>query len=185
MSRIGKQPVEIPDKVKVKIEGNRLSVEGPVGKLELNVDPLLEISAAGGRVVLKRRQESAEARARHGLYRNLVRNAVQGVAAGFRKELDIVGVGYRAEVKGSQLTLSLGFSHPMEFPIPEGVKVTVEKQTHLVVSGASRALVGEAASQIRRLRRPEPYKGKGIKYSNEVVRRKVGKQAAGAGGGGK
>lgn len=183
MSRIGKQPILIPEKVKVTLDGNRLHAEGPTGKLDLVVDPLLEISVADGKILLKRRVETTEARARHGLFRNLVQNAVRGVSAGYKKELDIVGVGYRAEVKGNTLAMALGYSHPIEFPIPTGIKIAIDKQTHVVVSGCSSELVGETAARIRRLRKPEPYKGKGIKYSNEVIQKKVGKQAVTSGGG--
>lgn len=173
----------IPEKVKVTLQGNHLHAEGPSGKLDLVVDSLLEISLADGKLILKRKVDSPAARARHGLFRNLVRNAVQGVGVGYKKELDVIGVGYRAEVKGNALNLSLGFSHPVEFPIPTGIKIAVEKQTHLVVTGPSRELVGETAARIRKLRKPEPYKGKGVKYTEEVIRRKVGKQAVASGGG--
>jgi len=183
MSRIGKQPILIPEKVKVTLDGNRLHAEGPNGKLDVVVDPLLEISIMDGKVLLKRRVESSQARARHGLFRNLVWNAIRGVSAGYKKELDIVGVGYRAEVKGNTLNMALGYSHPIEFSIPTGIKISIDKQTHLVLSGASSELVGETAARIRKLREPEPYKGKGIKYSDEVIQKKVGKQAVTSGGG--
>lgn len=183
MSRVGKLPVKIPEKVKTNPQGGRLSVEGPLGKLEVPLDPLLEVAVKDGSVIVTRKEESAAARARQGLIRNLIRNAVEGVSQGYKKELDITGVGFRAEVKGSLLNMTLGFSHPIEFPIPPGIKIAVEKQTHLAVTGPSKQLVGEVAAQIRKLREPEPYKGKGIRYSDEVIRRKVGKAAVGAGGG--
>lgn len=183
MSRIGKLPVKVPEKIKVSLSGGIFHAEGPLGKLEVPLDPILEVSVADGSVVVKRRDESAMARCRQGLIRNLIRNAVEGVGQGFKKDLDITGVGFRAEVKGSSLVMTLGFSHSVEFPIPPGIKIAVEKQTHLTVSGFSKQVVGETAARIRKLREPEPYKGKGIRYSNEVIRRKVGKAAVGAGGG--
>lgn len=183
MSRIGKLPVKIPEKVKANLTPGALAVEGTLGKLEVLVDPLLEVSVVEGAIVVKRREESREARCRQGLVRNLIRNAVEGVSGGFRKELDITGVGFKAEVKGTNLIMALGFSHPVEFPIPPGIKIAVDKQTHLTVTGISKELVGETAARIRKSKEPEPYKGKGIRYSDEVVRRKVGKAAVTAGGG--
>lgn len=183
MSRVGKMPVKIPDKVKVTLAGAVLRAEGPLGKLEIAVDPLLDVKVADGHVVITRRDETADARSRHGLIRNLVRNVVEGVSQGYKKELDITGVGFRAEVKGSVLSMTLGYSHPIEFPIPQGIKIAVEKQTHLTVTGPSKELVGETTARIRKYREPEPYKGKGIRYSDEVIRRKVGKAAVASGGG--
>jgi len=183
MSRVGKLPVNIPEKVKTNLQGNMFFAEGPLGKLQVAVDPLLEVVAQEGRIIVKRREESQQARCRQGLIRNLIRNAVEGVSQGYKRELDITGVGFRAEVKGTHLNMTLGFSHPIEFPIPTGIKIAVEKQTHLTVSGPSKELVGETAARIRKLREPEPYKGKGIRYSDEVIRRKVGKSAVASGGG--
>lgn len=183
MSRVGKMPIKIPEKVKVLLDGGRVKVEGPLGKMDVPADPLLEIKIADGKVVVARKEESLAARCRHGLIRNLLRNAVEGVSQGYKRELDITGVGFRAEVKGSNLMLTLGYSHPVEFPIPTGIKVNVEKQTHLTVSGFAKDLVGETTARIRKLRLPEPYKGKGIRYSDEVIRRKVGKSAVASGGG--
>lgn len=183
MSRIGKQPIKIPEKVKINLKDALLMAEGPLGKQEVLIDPYVEVSIADGTIVVKRKEETREGRCHHGLMRNLIHNAVEGVSKGYKKELDITGVGFRAEVKGSHLMMTLGFSHPIEFPIPPGIKIAVDKQTHLVVSGASKHLVGETAACIRKLREPEPYKGKGIRYSDEVIRRKVGKSAVASGGG--
>jgi large subunit ribosomal protein L6 len=183
MSRVGKAPVKIPEKVKVLLEGGRLRAEGPLGKMDVPLDPLLEIKVADGKIVVTRKDETIAARCRHGLIRNLIRNAVEGVSQGYKRELDITGVGFRAEVKGANLVMALGYSHPVEFTIPTGIKIAVEKQTHLTVSGFAKDLVGETAARIRKLRLPEPYKGKGIKYTEEVIRRKVGKAAVASGGG--
>lgn len=183
MSRIGKQPISVPEKVKVNLKEQQIFVEGPLGKLEKRIDPLVEVFLEQGKILVKPRDVSTEARARHGMMRNLICNMVAGVTEGFKKELEIKGVGYKAEVKGAVLNLSLGFSHPVEFPIPTGIKIHVEKQVNLQVSGSSRELVGETAARIRKIRPPEPYKGKGIKYQDEIIRRKVGKAAVGSGGG--
>ncbi len=183
MSRIGKIPVKVPEKVKAAVSGTTLQAEGPLGKMQVPLDPIVEVKISDGAVVVTRREETAEARCRQGLIRNLIRNAVEGVSQGFKRELDINGVGFRAEVKGSSLMLALGYSHPVEFPIPQGIKIAVDKLTHLTVSGVSKQLVGETAALIRKLREPEPYKGKGVKYTAEVIRRKVGKAAVAAGGG--
>jgi large subunit ribosomal protein L6 len=183
MSRVGKMPIKIPEKVKVVLEGGRVRAEGPLGKVEVAMDPLLDVKVAGGTVVVSRKDETIAARCRHGLIRNLIRNAVEGVSQGYKRELDINGVGFRAEVKGNNLLLTLGYSHPVEFPIPAGIKIAVDKQTHLVVSGSAKDIVGETAARLRKLRLPEPYKGKGIKYTEEVIRRKVGKSAVASGGG--
>lgn len=183
MSRVGKSPIKIPDKVKVTLDGVCVRTEGPLGKMEVVIDPLLDVKIADGSVLVSRKEESIQARSRHGLIRNLLRNAVDGVSQGYKRELDITGVGFRAEVKGSSLVMTLGYSHPVEFPIPTGIKIAVEKQTHLTVSGFAKDVVGETAACIRKLRLPEPYKGKGIRYSDEVIRRKVGKSAVASGGG--
>ncbi len=183
MSGVGKQPVKIPDKVKVSLHDGRFFAEGPMGKLDVAMDPLVDVKIEAGAVLLTRREETITGRSRHGLIRNLVHNAVTGVHQGFKKELDITGVGFRAEVKGSMLHLTLGYSHPIVFPIPQGIKVVVDKQVHLIVTGPSREIVGETSAKIRRFREPEPYKGKGIRYSDEIIRHKVGKAAVAAGGG--
>lgn len=185
MSRVGKLPVKIPEKVKTRLDAvqSLFFAEGPLGKLEVSLDPILDVTIVDGNVIVKRREESRLASCRQGLVRNLIRNAVEGVATGYKRELDITGVGFRSEVKGNTLNLTVGYSHPVVFSIPDGIKIAVEKQTHLTVTGASKALVGETAALIRKIRKPEPYKGKGIRYSDEVIRRKVGKSAVGAGGG--
>jgi len=181
MSRIGKQPIEIPDKVKVTLGNHQISVEGPKGKLSLSIPKDVLAEVVDHKIVCKIKesgQETHKSRARYGLIRSLIANMVQGCFEGFKKELDVVGIGYRAAVKGRDLELSLGFSHIVTYPIPAGVNITVDKLSKLIIEGADRQLVGQTAAEIRVYRRPEPYKGKGIKYSNEVIRRKAGKSAA-------
>lgn len=176
MSRIGRMPIPVPSGTKVQIQDGTLVAEGPRGKV---AQPLFEgypVKIEDGVVTIERTGETGPERAKHGLLRALVANAVQGVSAGFTKQLDIVGVGYRAEVKGPQVQFALGYSHPVLYDIPEGIKIEVEaKANRVTVSGADRQKVGQVAAEIRGLRRPDPYKGKGIKYTNEVLRRKVGK----------
>ncbi|MDO8643527.1 MAG: 50S ribosomal protein L6 [bacterium] len=183
MSRVGNNPIVVPEKVKVQISGQKITVGGPLGELSHLVAPALEVLCDKGVITLKRREESDRVRASHGLNRNLINNMVIGVSKGFEKELEINGVGYRAEVKGSELLLTLGFSHPVNFQIPKGIKVRVDKQTRVFVTGSCRHQVGEVSAIIRKYRPVEPYKGKGIRYAGEIVRRKVGKAAVGAGGG--
>lgn len=185
MSRIGKQPISIPDKVTVTLNDGQVIVKGPLGTLTRTLHPSIAITADAKTAMVTRVDDSAEARSIHGLYRILVNNMVVGVSQGFQKILDLVGVGYRAEVKGSAVVLTLGYSHPIEYVLPTGVKAAVEKQTRITVSGADNELVGEVAAQLRRFRPPEPYKGKGVRYVGEVIRKKVGKAAAGASSGGK
>lgn len=177
MSRIGNKPIPIPAGVKVQV-GRELVVEGPKGRLSVPVPQGIRISQDDGQLRVLR--ENDKLAALHGLTRALAANAVHGVSAGWIKELDIVGIGYRAEVKGRIATFYLGYSHPIEMLLPEGVDLSVEKQTHLVVSGRDRQLVGQVAANIRALRPPDPYKNKGIRYTGEKLRKKVGK--AGAGG---
>jgi len=169
-------PIPVPSGTKVQIEDGTLVAEGPRGKV---AQPLFEgypVKIEDGVVTIERTGETGPERARHGLLRALVANAVQGVSAGFTKQLDIVGVGYRAEVKGPQVQFALGYSHPVLYDIPEGIKIEIEaKANRVTVTGADRQKVGQVAAEIRGLRRPDPYKGKGIKYTNEVLRRKVGK----------
>lgn len=179
MSRLGKQPVQIPNGVKAAVTNGLLKVEGPKGKLELKVPTGVELVLDQGKMVVKRKTDDAADRAKHGLVRMLVSNYVIGVTTGYERRLDIVGVGYRAVVKGKVLNLTLGFSHPVDFPIPDGITIKMEGNTGVVIQGADKALVGEVAAKIRALRPPEPYQGKGIKYSNEKIRRKAGKAAAG------
>ena len=181
MSRIGKKPIKVPEKVKVTIQNDRILVEGPLGKLEQAIVPMTSICLKDQVLTVSPKGELPEAGMRHGLMRKLLNNMVEGVTQGFKKDLEINGVGYRAEVKGSNINMTLGLSHPIEFPIPQGIKVQIEKQVKLQISGVSKALVGETAARIRKLRPPEPYKGKGIKYLDEVIRRKVGKAAVASG----
>jgi len=177
MSRIGNKPIPIPAGVKVQM-GQELVIEGPKGRLTVPVPRGIQVKQDDGQLRLVRDNEKLAAL--HGLTRALAANAVRGVSAGWTKELDIVGIGYRAEVKGRIATFYLGYSHPIEMLLPEGVDLSVEKQTHLVVSGRDRQLVGQVAANIRALRPPDPYKNKGVRYTGEKLRKKVGK--AGAGG---
>jgi large subunit ribosomal protein L6 len=176
MSRIGKMPIQVPSGTKVTVEDGVFTAEGPKGKVTQPVFDGFPIAVEGGVVTVDRRGESGPERSKHGLLRALLANAVQGVSAGFSKQLDIVGVGYRAELKGHAVQFALGYSHPVVYPIPEGIKIDYDaKANRLTISGADRQKVGQVAAEIRSLRKPDPYKGKGIKYTNEVLRRKVGK----------
>ena len=178
MSRTGKTPIPIPDKVKVQVTDGEVKVEGPLGKLQQVMHPEVKVEVKDKEVNVTRVDDESRSRALHGLMRTLINNMVVGVSKGFAKELDIQGVGYRAEAKGKVLNLSLGFSHPVEFPIPEGIQIKVEKQTHLRITGYDKVQVGQIAADIRKIRPPEPYKGKGVRYTNEVIIRKAGKAAA-------
>jgi large subunit ribosomal protein L6 len=175
MSRVGKKPIPLPKGVKVQI-GDELHVEGPKGKLTVPIPAGIKIQQNDGELELVR--ESDDRAPLHGLTRALAANAVQGVSTGFTKELDIVGVGYRADVKGKVATFTLGYSHPIEVLLPEGVDLKIDKQTHLVLSGYDRQMLGQVAANIRALRKPDPYKNKGIRYTGEVLRKKVGKTGA-------
>ena len=176
MSRIGNKAVEIPDKVKVNIDDRgSVSVEGPKGKLQWQLPRDIRATVEDNRVSLARQAESRSAKALHGLSRSLVHNMVRGVSEGFTKQLEIEGVGFRAAVQGSNLNLSLGFSHPVQFPIPKDIKITVAENTKITIQGADKKLVGQVAADIRRFYPPEPYKGKGVRYTGEQIRRKVGK----------
>ena len=177
MSRVGKLPIKIPEKVKVAVNNNVVHVEGPLGKLSYIIHVDVNVKVENGEVLVTR--ANPDAGGMHGLYRAMINNMVNGVSKGFTRELDINGVGYRAEVKGKDISFSLGFSHPVVLPIPEGIKVTIEKQTHITITGYDRQVVGQFAANIRAQKKPEPFKGKGIKYTEEVIRRKAGK-AAGA-----
>jgi len=174
MSRIGKIPVKVPQGVKVSFANNLMTVEGPKGKLTQSYHPIITFEDKGSEIVVGRPNEEKQTKSFHGLYRNLLNNMVTGVSAGFSRTLLITGVGYKAEVKGNILILSLGYSSDIYIGIPEGITVTAEA-SKVVVSGIDKQRVGELASQIRKLRPPEPYKGKGIRYDNEKIRRKVGK----------
>jgi len=175
VSRVGRLPVSIPAGVKVTVGADQFTVEGPKGKLTQDYVPQVEISVSGDTAVVTRKNESKSAKSFHGLYRNLLHNMVVGVSAGFTRNLVINGVGYRAEVKGNILVLNLGYSNPIEYPIPEGVAIETDGPNKVSVRGISKAQVGQVASELRSLRPPEPYKGKGVKYEEENVRRKVGK----------
>ena len=180
MSRIGRKPIAVPSGVKIALQGGKVDVQGPKGKLSITVPQGITFEQKDG--VLTASRAAEEQRALHGLARALVANAVQGVTAGFKKELDIVGVGYRAELKGKSVSFALGKSHPIEFAIPEGIQIAVDKQTHLVVSGADKHQVGQVAADIRSLRPPDPYKQKGIRITGERLKKKAGKAGAKAGG---
>ena len=175
MSRIGKQPIIIPPKVKVAVSGQQVSVEGPKGKLNLELHRRTSLKVEGDKIVVSRQGDDAEAKAMHGLSRALVNNMVKGVSEGFVKRLGIQGVGFKAAVQGKQVNLSLGYSHPLLYPIPDQIKVTVEENTKLTIEGPDKAMVGKVAAEIRSYYPPEPYKGKGVRYSDEKVRRKEGK----------
>jgi large subunit ribosomal protein L6 len=178
MSRIGKKPIPIPDRVKVELAGGCISVEGPKGKLSLRLHHSMMVKAEDKFLQCLRPSDSKLHRSLHGLTRTLVSNMLEGVTKGFEKKLEMIGVGYRASVQGKNLTLNLGYSHPIVFPIPEGIKIGVESQNLLTVSGPDKQQVGEVSAKIRSLRPPEPYKGKGVKYADERIRRKAGKAGA-------
>jgi large subunit ribosomal protein L6 len=176
MSRIGRKPIPIPKGVKVNIQDRTVLVEGPKGKLTTPLPEGIVCELKDSTAVLERQSDSQAAL--HGLARSLLANAVAGVTGGFEKELDIVGIGYRAETRGRMVVFNLGYSHPIEFPLPEGINVTVSKQTRLVVSGIDKQKVGQVAANMRRLRSPDPYKQKGVRYTGEVLKKKVGKTGA-------
>ncbi|KAB0664643.1 50S ribosomal protein L6 [Oryzomonas japonica] len=175
MSRIGKLPIEIPKGVKVVLDDTLVSVQGPNGKLARQVMSCVTINVGDSSIEVTRNDESTAARAAHGLTRTLINNMVVGVTKGFQTDLEINGVGYRAEVKGKELVMALGYSHPINFPIPEGIVIDVDKMTKVSVKGADKELVGQTAAKIRSFRAPEPYKGKGVKYADETILRKAGK----------
>jgi large subunit ribosomal protein L6 len=180
MSRIGKKPIPVPSGVKIALAPEKIDVQGPKGKLTVGIPRGIRFEQKDG--VLNALRDSDDHRAVHGLARALVANAVTGVTTGFKKELDIVGVGYRAELKGKAVAFALGKSHPIEFKVPEGIQIAVEKQTHLVVSGADKGQVGQVAADIRSLRPPDPYKQKGVRITGERLKKKAGKAGAKAGG---
>ena len=175
MSRIGNKPIDLPKGVKVNFAGSLLSVEGPKGKLTQVYDPKITFESKGETIVVTRADEEKTTKAKHGLYRNLLNNMILGVSAGFKKTLVINGVGFRGEVKGNILLMNLGYSNQIEYMIPAGIAISVETNVKITVSGISKEQVGQVASEIRSLRAPEPYKGKGIRYEDETIRRKVGK----------
>lgn len=178
MSRIGRKPIPIPNGVKVALHGDRVEVEGPKGKLVTRLAKGVRIEQGDGELRAVPAEESNALRPLWGLTRTLVANAVQGVSQGFSKQLDIVGIGYRAQVEGKKVVFSLGYSHPIELAIPTGIKIDIEKQTRITVSGADKHLVGQTAARIRRLREPDPYKQKGVRYVGEVLKKKAGKTGA-------
>ena len=178
MSRIGKKPIPLPKGVTVKIAGSVVEVKGPKGTLTQAIPPGIIVEQVGTELQAKPKSDDPQLGKFHGLARSLVANAVEGVVNGFKRELDIVGVGYRAELKGRQVTFALGYSHPVVLDIPAGIDIAVEKQTHLTVTGIDRQMVGQIAANIRRMRKPDPYKQKGVRYTGEVLKKKVGKTGA-------
>ena len=178
MSRIGKKPIALPKGVSVKIAPGAIEVKGPKGTVNQYVPPGIAFSQDDGTLVAKPERDDPALGKFHGLARSLVANAVTGVTDGFKRELDIVGIGYRAELKGRQVVFALGYSHPIVFDIPNGIDIVIEKQTHVTVTGVDRQLVGQVAANIRRMRKPDPYKQKGVRYTGEVLKKKVGKTGA-------
>jgi large subunit ribosomal protein L6 len=178
MSRIGKKPVKIASGVKLSQSGNNITVTGPKGTMSLEVDPLIKFEISGDEVQFSRSTEIKKEKALHGLYAILLKNLITGVTEGFSKRLDLVGIGFRAEYKNSKLYMSLGFSHPIIFHPPDGIKIDLQSDTIILISGIDKQLVGQVAAKIRSFKPPEPYKGKGIKYEGEYIRRKAGKAAA-------
>ncbi len=175
MSRIGKHPVIVPKGVTAKVEGNSVHVKGPKGELERTLHPDLTVSLKDGQIVVERPSDESNHKALHGLSRTLVANMIEGVTKGFRKELELIGVGYKAEQRPYGLQLALGFSHPVKYEAPKGSKLTAPQPTSIVIEGANKEVVGQVAAELRSLRPPEPYKGKGVKYVGEQIRRKAGK----------
>jgi large subunit ribosomal protein L6 len=175
MSRIGKQPIAIPAKVKVEVKGQQVSVEGPKGKLNWELPRRTSLKVEKGQVLISRQGDDAQVKALHGLSRALVNNMVRGVSEGFVKKLEIQGVGFKAAVQGKAVNMSLGYSHPIVYPIPDQIKVTVEENTKLTIEGPDRQVVGQVAAELRSFYPPEPYKGKGVRYTDERVIRKEGK----------
>ena len=178
MSRIGKKPITIPKGVTIKVDEGAIDVQGPKGKLRQGFPAGIDFSLADGSLVAKRSSDDPALAKYHGLARSLVANAVTGVTDGFKRELDIVGVGYRAELKGKQVVFALGYSHAVVFDVPNGIDIAIDKQTHITVTGVDRQLVGQVAANIRRLRKPDPYKQKGVRYTGEVLKKKAGKTGA-------
>lgn len=177
MSRIGKKPVPIPSNVEVAVSGTTVKVKGPKGELSYTFEPSMKVNVDGGELIVARATDEKSDRALHGLTRALIANMIQGVTEGFKKTLEIVGVGYKAEKKGKNLVVTVGYSHPVEYPEPAGITLTTPAPTVIVVEGIDKQRVGQVAAELREFRRPEPYKGKGIRYQGEQVRRKAGKTA--------
>jgi large subunit ribosomal protein L6 len=178
LSRIGKLPISIPEKVEVNLKDNYLTCKGPKGELSRHLSPEMEIKVENNEIVVNRPSDSKEHRSLHGLTRSLIANMVEGVSTGFTRKLEIIGVGYKAEMKGNNLLLTLGYSHPIMMSFPATVQTSVPSPTEIIVDGPDKELVGMIAAKIRSFRKPEPYKGKGIRYSGEYVRRKAGKTGA-------
>jgi large subunit ribosomal protein L6 len=178
MSRVGKAPIELPKGVEVTVKGTHVTVKGPKGQLERDVRPEIGVEVKDGQVTFTRSSEEKQIRAYHGLTRALVANMVEGVSEGYRKSLEIIGVGYRADKRGSTLVLNVGYSHEVEYPEPDGISITTPSQTQIVVEGIDKQKVGQVAAELRAVRPPEPYKGKGIRYQGEQIRRKAGKTGA-------
>jgi large subunit ribosomal protein L6 len=178
MSRIGKKPIAIPKGVTVKVDAGGVEVKGPKGQMKQALPPGVTAVVEDGQLLTRKNADERELDKFHGLARSLVNNAVLGVTEGWKKELDIVGVGYRAEMKGKQVVLALGYSHPVVFDVPAGIDVAIEKQTHITVTGVDRQLVGQVAANLRRLREPDPYQQKGVRYTGEVLKKKAGKTGA-------
>jgi large subunit ribosomal protein L6 len=178
MSRIGKKPIAIPKGVTVKADASGVEVKGPKGQMKQALPPGISAAVEDGTIVTKKHSDDHEMSKFHGLARSLVNNAVLGVTEGWKKELDIVGVGYRAEMKGQQIHLALGYSHPIIFDVPKGIDVAIDKQTHITVTGVDRQLVGQVAANLRRLRKPDPYQQKGVRYTGEHLKKKAGKTGA-------
>ena len=177
MSRIGNQPIAIPPGVTVQVTDGLIAAQGPKGKLTQSVPRELTAAVDRGRLVITRQSDDRHVRALHGLTRAIAANMVHGVKSGFERKLEIVGIGYRAQVQGKSLQLALGYSHPVIFPLPEGITAEIDKQVSITLRGPDKALLGQTAARLRGLRRPDPYKGKGVKYADEHIRRKVGKKA--------
>ena len=177
MSRIGKKPISVPQGVKVAVEGATVRAEGPKGKLSQAIPSSLSVTMESNVLTVARSSDHRTVRALHGLTRALLANMVTGVKDGFERKLEIVGIGYRCQLQGKALQLALGYSHPIIFPLPEGIQAEVDRQVSITLKGADKALLGQTAAKLRALRKPDPYKGKGIRYSDEYVRRKVGKKA--------
>lgn len=178
MSRIGKLPIPVPKNVKVNIQPGVIYIEGPKGKLSQTYKPAVNFVLQNDQLIVTRKDDTRESKCLHGLYRNLAANMIKGVSEGYKRNLTLVGVGYRAELKGKSVLFSLGYSTQIEYVIPEGIQIAIDQNTKITVSGINKELVGRVASEIRSLRPPEPYKGKGVKYDEETIRRKVGKSTA-------
>ena len=178
MSRIGKMPIQVPQEVKISRDASGVEVTGPKGRMFYNLPPGISLMVDDGKILVRREDDERTSKALHGLTRSFIANMVSGVTQGFEKRLEIVGIGFRADLQGNTLKLTLGFSHPVLYPIPEGIKIGIEKQTLITVKGIDKQLVGTVAAKLRSIKPPEPYKGKGIRYLGERIRKKVGKTKA-------